>query len=199
MPRRRDASGWKIVLKKSKIEQLKKYRESRFLNFSAAMSPFSATTEVHRRWTKQYGLYVASIRCSAGRRPSRGRVQSRRRCVRCIPKVPRDGIHDSLQFIRIAKHRDARHMRCNLIERLQPFASDRRLEIRETREVAARSAEVCDNAGALGIGDSDKYGWNRFRCLPHRGQDRCATRMTSCAATSSAAARVRKLSGSPAI
>ena len=86
----------------------------------------------------------------------------------------RDGIHNLLQFIRIAKHRDARHMRCNLIERLQPFASDRRLEIRETREVAARSAEVGDNAGALGIGDSDKYGWNRFRSLPHRGQDRCA-------------------------
>jgi hypothetical protein len=85
-----------------------------------------------------------------------------------------DGRHDSLQSIRIAKHRDARHMSCNLLERLQPFASDRRLEIRETREVASRSAEAGDNACALGIGDSNKYRWNRLRGLPHRGQDRCA-------------------------
>ena len=35
-----------------------------------------------------------------------------------------DGCHYALQSIRIAKHRDARHIWRNLLECLQPFASD---------------------------------------------------------------------------
>src|SRR5438046_5633316 len=37
---------WQILLQKSKIEQPQKSRESRSLDFSAAASSFSATTEV---------------------------------------------------------------------------------------------------------------------------------------------------------
>src|SRR5215203_6043127 len=63
-------------------------------------------------------------------------------------------------------------MRCNLLERLQPFSSDRWFEIREPRKVASGSAEVGDDTCTLRIGDSDKYRWNRLRGLPNRGQDR---------------------------
>src|SRR5215203_2998302 len=65
-------------------------------------------------------------------------------------------------------------MRCNLLERLQPFSSDRWFEIREPRKVASGSAEVGDDTCTLRIGDSDKYRWNRLRGLPNRGQNRRA-------------------------
>ena len=100
------------------------------------------------------------------------------------------GRHDSLQSIWIAKHRDARHIWRNLLERLQPFASDRRLEIRETGEVASRSAEVGDNACALGIGDPDKYRLESIASFaaPRPGPMCLPTRMTSGTAATSAAA-----------
>ena len=91
-------------------------------------------------------------------RPVFGRPATEPR-TRAISSALR-ALHYALQSIRIAKHRDARHIWRNLLECLQPFASDRRLEIRETGEVASRSAEAGDNACALRIGDPNKYRWN---------------------------------------
>jgi hypothetical protein len=84
-----------------------------------------------------------------------------------------DGTHDELQSIGIAKHRNARHARCNLLEYLQPFASDGWFETCETGEVAARSTQVCDNPCAIRIGDANKDDWNRLCRFANRGQDRC--------------------------
>jgi hypothetical protein len=53
---RTEVGKWQILLQKSKIEQPKKSRESRSLDFSAAASLFNAITEVRDRfWMKRYG------------------------------------------------------------------------------------------------------------------------------------------------
>jgi hypothetical protein len=54
---------WRILLQKSKIEQLQKSRESRFLDISAAAMPCSADTKVR-------GLFWVN-QCGPSRRPAR--------------------------------------------------------------------------------------------------------------------------------
>ena len=76
--------------------------------------------------------------------------------------------------VRVEDERDPRDVRRGLLERLQPFGSDRELEAGEAGEIAARMRQVRHEALADRVGHLREHDWHDLALLPQRGRHRRA-------------------------
>src|SRR5262249_38366321 len=76
--------------------------------------------------------------------------------------------------LRIEDESDPRDARRGLLERLQPFGSDRELEAREAGDIATRMRQVRYQSLADGIDHLRKHDWHSLALLPQRDRYRRA-------------------------
>src|SRR5262245_3017122 len=75
---------------------------------------------------------------------------------------------------RISQHYGARDARGDLLQQLRPFRTETVLELHKAGDVAARSCQARDQAGADRIGGTRKHNRHGSGCLQQRLYRRCA-------------------------